>query len=106
MLFRSSNYNGTIPNIFVFEVAGINTDKLPAQTSITNNGGNDNLFGAVEYTEPGDYIYSITETGYTTTATDEQKAEFHLNANPVIYAKITVSGPDGDNKVTASDPVY
>ncbi len=90
-----------IPSIFEFTVEAVNpTDApLPEEETVTNEG-TDVTFGDMTYSEAGDYIYEIKETGF---AKDKGTAEWTLNTDAKIYAKVSITDEDG---VLTSDVKY
>ena len=102
-----TGFTGTVPNIFVFTVAADSPANAPLPNPVTaTNVGSSVTFGTMTYDTPGDYYYTITETGYTTEATAAQRAEFSLNTSTTIYAKVHVNGPNTNNELIADAPVY
>ena len=72
-------------------------DSGAALQTVTTAADGSISFDAIEFTQPGDFIFQIAETG-----TDSDTMDY---ADP-IYVKIEVTESNGDGVLTAGEPAY
>lgn len=83
-------------NMFTFQITGENGAPMPSATKVQNTGSSF-AFGTIEYTEPGTYVYHISEvndgkTGYTYDDTEYDVTVVVKDKDGVLEAE--VSGAD------------
>lgn len=79
---------------FSFTISSTNNGPLPELTTATNDKSGNIAFGAIKFTEPGEYHYTITEYGSMDGVTNDSPKNF----------KVTVKdNGDGTMTATASD---
>ena len=66
---------------------------LPEQTTVKNDAAGNIAFGAIKFTEPGEYCYTITESGFMAGVT---------NAEPKNFTVTVKDNGDGTMTATAS----
>ncbi|MGI5873610.1 MAG: Spy0128 family protein [Bacillota bacterium] len=74
---------------FTMNLSGIDNAPLPEKTTVTNDGVGKVSFGPIHYTEPGEYVYEISEI-----AGDTEGVTYD---DTVIKAVVTVTETDGKN---------
>lgn len=68
---------------------------LPEQTTVMNDAAGNIAFGAIKFTEPGEYHYTITEFGHMAGVTNDSK--------PKTFTVTVKDNGDGTMTATASD---
>lgn len=76
---------------FSFTIRSTNNAPLPEQTTVTNDAAGNIAFGAIKFTEPGEYHYTITESGSMDGVTNDSAKNF----------TVTVTD-NGDGTMTAT----
>ena len=93
---RASQDGVTAPqlkgNDFSFTISS-KDGPLPEQTTVMNDAAGNIAFGAIKFTEPGEYHYTITESGHMDGVTNDSE--------PKNFT-ITVKDNNGDGTMTAS----
>ena len=93
-------------NMFTFQITGDNGAPMPSATEVQNTGSSF-AFGTIEYTEPGKYVYHISEvndgkTGYTYDGTVYDVTVVVTDTDGVLHAD--VSGADAIVFKNSYDP--
>lgn len=78
---------------FSFTISSTNNGPLPEPTTVTNDAAGNIAFGAIKFTEPGEYHYTITESGSMAGVTNDSAKNFTVT--------VTDNG-DGTMTATAS----
>lgn len=83
-------------NMFTFQITGEDGAPMPSATKVQNTGSSF-AFGTIEYTEPGTYVYHISEvndgkTGYTYDDTEYDVTVVVKDKDGALHAE--VSGAD------------
>lgn len=93
-------------NMFTFQITGDNGAPMPSATEVQNTGSSF-AFGTIEYTEPGTYVYHISEvndgkTGYTYDGTVYDVTVVVTDTDGALHAD--VSGADAIAFKNSYDP--
>ena len=93
-------------NMFTFQITGDNGAPMPSATEVQNTGSSF-AFGTIEYTEPGTYVYHISEvndgkTGYTYDGTVYDVTVVVTDTDGALHAD--VSGADAIVFKNSYDP--
>ena len=80
---------------FSFTIRSTNNGPLPKQTTVTNDKAGSIAFGAITFTAPGEYHYTITESGFMKGVTNDSEAKS-------FTVTVTDNG-DGTMTATASE---
>ena len=80
---------------FSFTISSTNNGPLPEQTTVKNDAAGNIAFGAIKFTEPGEYHYTITESGNMDGVTNDSK--------PKTFTVTVKDNGDGTMTATASD---
>ena len=80
---------------FSFTISSTNNGPLPEQTTVKNDAAGNIAFGAIKVTEPGEYHYTITESGNMDGVTNDSK--------PKTFTVTVKDNGDGTMTATASD---
>ena len=88
----------TVPQLkggdFSFTISSTNNSPLPKQTTVKNDAAGNVAFGAITFTKPGVYNYTITEYGSMPGVTNDSAKDFTVTV---------MDNGDGTMTVTASD---
>jgi len=79
---------------FRFTISSTNNGPLPEQTTVTNDAAGNIAFGAIKFTEPGEYCYTITESGSMAGVTNDSE--------PKNFTVTVKDNDDGTMTATAS----
>lgn len=79
---------------FSFTISSRNNGPLPELTTATNDKSGNIAFGAIKFTEPGEYYYTITEYGSMDGVTNDSPKKFTVTVK---------DNGDGTMTATASD---
>ena len=79
---------------FSFTIRTTNNGPLPEPTTATNDKAGNIVFGAIKFTEPGEYHYTITESGSMDGVTNDSPKNFTVTVK---------DNGDGTMTATASD---
>lgn len=79
---------------FSFTISSTNNGPLPEPTTVTNDAAGNIAFGAIKFTEPGEYHYTITESGSMPGVTNDSAKDFTVTVK---------DNGDGTMTATASD---
>lgn len=79
---------------FSFTISSTNNGPLPELTTATNDKSGNIAFGAIKFTEPGEYHYTITEYGSMDGVTNDSPKNFTVTVK---------DNGDGSMTATASD---
>lgn len=79
---------------FSFTIRSTNNGPLPEPTTVTNDAAGNIAFGAIKFTEPGEYHYTITESGSMPGVTNDSAKDFTVTVK---------DNGDGTMTATASD---
>ena len=79
---------------FSFTISSTNNGPLPELTTATNDKSGNIAFGAIKFTEPGEYHYTITEHGSMDGVTNDSPKNFTVTVK---------DNGDGSMTATASD---
>lgn len=80
---------------FSFTISSANNGPLPEPTTATNDAAGNIAFGAIKFTEPGEYHYTITESGSMPGVTNDSE--------PKNFTVTVKDNGDGTMTATASD---
>lgn len=58
---------------FRFTISSMNNGPLPEQTTVTNDAAGNIAFGAIKFTKPGEYHYTIAESGSMAGVTNDSE---------------------------------
>ena len=74
---KASQNGVTAPQLkggdFRFTISSTNNGPLPEQTTVTNDAAGNIAFGAIKFTKPGEYHYTITESGSMAGVTNDSE---------------------------------
>ncbi len=79
---------------FRFTISSTNNGPLPEQTTVTNDAAGNIAFGAIKFTKPGEYHYTITESGSMAGVTNDSE--------PKNFTVAVKDNDDGTMTATAS----
>ena len=79
---------------FRFTISSTNNGPLPEQTTVTNDAAGNIAFGVIKFTEPGEYCYTITESGSMAGVTNDSE--------PKNFTVTVKDNGDGTMTATAS----
>ncbi len=79
---------------FRFTISSTNNGPLPEQTTVTNDAAGNIAFGAIKFTKPGEYHYTITESGSMAGVTNDSE--------PKNFTVTVKDNDDGTMTATAS----
>ena len=79
---------------FSFTISSTNNGPLPEQTTVTNDAAGSIAFGAIKFSKPGEYCYTIRESGSMPGVTNDSAKNFTVT--------VTDNG-DGTMTATASE---
>lgn len=79
---------------FSFTIRSTNNGPLPELTTVTNDAAGNIVFGAIKFTEPGEYCYTITESGSMAGVTNDSE--------PKNFTVTVKDNGDGTMTATAS----
>lgn len=79
---------------FRFTISSTNNGPLPEQTTVTNDAAGSIAFGAIKFSKPGEYCYTIRESGSMPGVTNDSAKNFTVT--------VTDNG-DGTMTATASE---
>lgn len=79
---------------FRFTISSTNNGPLPEQTTVTNDAAGNIAFGTIKFTKPGEYHYTITESGSMAGVTNDSE--------PKNFTVTVKDNDDGTMTATAS----
>lgn len=97
-VIKASQDGVTAPQLkagdFSFTIRSTNNGPLPEQTTVKNDAAGNIAFGAIKFTEPGEYCYTITESGSMPGVTNDSE--------PKNFTVTVTDNGDGTMTATAS----